>query len=163
MKRLGSEGGTLSSTRVRGVVTSGRLADARRLLGRPYAVTGTVVAGDRRGRDLGYPTANLAFDEPVTLPPDGIYAVRATWGGRNPLQPQNRAGGVASLGVRPTFGGVDRVLEVHLFDVDDDLYGRRMRAEFIRRLRGEKKFSSAEALVRQMDRDAQKSRQILAG
>ncbi len=162
VRRLDVEGGTLSSTRLRKLVAGGRLWDARRLLGRDYAVTGEVVHGDHRGRELGYPTANLAFATPVALPPDGIYAVRATWGGETPLSPRRSADGVASLGVRPTFGsGGARTLEVHLFDVSDDLYGQQLRVEFARRLRGEKKFRNVESLVAQMDRDAARARSVL--
>ena len=160
--QLKSGGGRLSSTRLRGFLAEGRLSAVNRMLGRPYAVTGEVVTGDRRGRTLGYPTANLRFAEPVALPPDGVYAVRTSWGGENPLQPERRADGVASLGVRPTFGAGDRTLEVYLFNVDEDLYGVQLRAEFIRRLRGEKKFSSADALVVQMDRDAARAKGVLA-
>ncbi len=158
-------GGTrVSSTRLRNLLAHGRLADAGRLLGRPYAVIGRVVRGDQRGRTLGYPTANLAFDQEVALPPDGIYAVRAGWSGRDPLDPGRTAPGVASLGVRPTFGASGaRVLEVHLFDIDEDLYGQRLRVEFVRRLRGERKFGSAAPLIRQMDRDAVRARSLLAG
>jgi len=161
--RLTSDGGTVSSTRLRGQLADGRLADVRRVLGRRYAVTGRVVPGNRRGRMLGYPTANLAFDAPVALPADGVYAVRVGWGGENPLSPSRTADGVASLGVRPTFGGGARLLEAHLFDVDEDLYGQDLRVEFVSRLRGEKKFSSADALVAQMDRDAARARALLAG
>jgi riboflavin kinase/FMN adenylyltransferase len=162
--QLASRGAVVSSTRVREALAAGRLWEVGRLLGRPYTVTGTVVRGDRRGRALGYPTANLSFDAPVALPSDGIYAVRATWGGRDPLNPTRRADGVASLGVRPTFGaGGTRVLEVYLFDLDENLYGKRLRVEFVRRLRGEKSFASAAALVRQMDRDAARARSVLAG
>jgi riboflavin kinase/FMN adenylyltransferase len=160
--RLATEGMTLSSTRIRGLIEAGRLSEASRSLGRRYAVIGTVVRGDRRGRELGYPTANLAFEEPVALPPNGIYAVRAGWGGRSPLAPNRRADGVASLGVRPTFGGGARVLEVYLFDVDEDLYGNRLRVELVRRLRGERRFPSADALVRQMDRDADRALAVLS-
>jgi riboflavin kinase / FMN adenylyltransferase len=162
--RLESDGGTLSSTRVRSLLAGGRLSDVRRLLGRPYAVTGRVVRGDKRGRELGYPTANLEFDAPVALPRDGVYAVRAAW--QTPVAPaRGKTGnGVVSLGVRPTFGTDGaRVLEVHLFDVDEDLYGQQMRVEFVRRLRGERKFGSAAALVRQMDRDSARARAVLAG
>jgi len=162
VKRLDVEGGTLSSTRLRNLISTGHLADAQRLLGRRYAVTGTVVKGDRRGRELGFPTANLAFDNPVALPPDGIYAVRASWGGRDPLKPLHAADGVASLGVRPTFGGGDRLLEAYLFDFDGDLYGKQLRVEFARRLRGEKKFASADALVRQMKRDTARAKEVLS-
>jgi riboflavin kinase / FMN adenylyltransferase len=147
-------GRRVSSGRIREAIASGRLAVARRLLGRNYAVVGEVVHGDGRGRDLGFPTANLRFDGPVVLPPNGIYAVRVAWDGRT-------ADGVASLGVRPTFGAGERLLEVHLFDFDGDLYGRRLRVEFVRRQRGERKFGSVEALVKQMERDAQRARTLL--
>ncbi len=160
--RLASDGSTVSSTALRNLLSDGRLAPVRKLLGRHYAVVGKVVRGDRRGRALGYPTANLAFDEPVALPADGVYAVRVGWGGRNLLEPTHRAEGVASLGVRPTFEDAGaRRLEVHLFEVDENLYGKRLRVEFVRRLRGEKRFSSATALVRQMDRDATRARLVL--
>jgi riboflavin kinase / FMN adenylyltransferase len=160
--RLASEGKTLSSTRVRGLLAVGRLHEVNRLLGRRYAVIGEVVHGDRRGREFGYPTANLHFDTPVALPEDGIYAVRVSWGGDDPLVPRYRADGVASLGVRPTFAdGGARILEAHLFDFDGDLYGQRLRVEFVRRLRGEKRFSSVDALIRQMDRDSSRAREVL--
>lgn len=159
--RLRSDRATVSSTRLRALLAAGKLAAVRRLLGRRYAVVGRVASGDRRGRTLGYPTANLAFDAEVALPPDGIYAVRTGWGGESLLSPHRRADGVASLGVRPTFGGGARVLEVHLFGIDEDLYGERMRVEFVRRLRGEQKFGSPEALVRQMNRDAERARTVL--
>jgi riboflavin kinase/FMN adenylyltransferase len=159
--RVASEGSTVSSTRLRGLLAAGRLAEVRRLLGRRYAVVGRVVPGDHRGRTLGYPTANLDMADAVALPPDGIYAVRVTWAGDDPLRPTRSADGVVSLGVRPTFGGGARTLEVHLLDVNENLYGERLRVEFVRRLRKEKKFRSAEALVRQMDRDAARARHVL--
>jgi len=156
-------GGRVSDSRVRELVTAGQLATARTLLGRRFAVIGTVVHGDGRGRQLGYPTANLAFDQPVALPPDGIYAVHASWDGPDPLHPRHRADGVASLGVRPTFGEHTRLLEAHLFDVSPDLYGRRLRVEFVRWQRGERRFAAVAGLVTQMDRDAARARRILAG
>lgn len=155
-------GERVSSTRIRRLIEAGRLADAAGLLGRRYAVVGEVVPGDRRGRQLGYPTANLAFAEPVVLPPDGVYATRVSWGGEDPLHPARTALGVASLGVRPTFANDGRrLLEVHLFDFDEDLYGERLRVEFARRQRGERRFRSVETLVRQMDLDAARARGIL--
>ena len=160
---LPSRGERVSSTRIRAAVTAGRLAAAKQMLGRPYAVTGTIVHGDARGRELGYPTANFGFDEPVALPPNGVYAVRVGWGGEQLLSPDRQADGVASLGVRPTFGGGERVLEAFLFDFAGDLYGKRMRLEFIRHQRGERRFGSVESLISQMDRDAQRARRILAG
>ena len=163
VKRVDSHGAALSSTRIRGLIADGRLSAAQRLLGRRYSVIGKVVAGNRRGRELGYPTANLAFDAPVALPPSGIYAVRVTWGGSDPLQSDKARNGVASLGVRPTFESKgELVLEVHVLDFDGDLYGEAMRVEFVRKLRDEKKFESAEALVGQMDRDVTRARQVLS-
>jgi riboflavin kinase/FMN adenylyltransferase len=162
--RLANHGQTVSSTGLRNLLTEGKLAAVRKLLGRDYAVVGEVVRGDRRGRALGYPTANLEFAGPVALPSDGIYAVRVGWGGRDLLNPQHNVDGVASLGVRPTFEDAGaRRLEVHLFDVDHNLYGKRLRVEFVRRLRGEKRFASAAALVRQMDRAAARARAVLRG
>lgn len=156
-------GGRVSSTRIRGLIGAGRLRDAAGLLGRRYAVVGEVVHGDGRGRALGYPTANLSFPGPVALPPDGIYAVRASWGGAHPLAPARTADGVASLGVRPTFGGGGtRVLEVYLLDFDEDIYGERLRVTFLRRQRGERRFRDAAALVAQMAADTKRARAILA-
>jgi riboflavin kinase/FMN adenylyltransferase len=151
-------GAPVSSSRIREALANGRVAEARRLLGRPPTVTGRVVEGAGRGRDLGFPTANLAFDVPVALPRDGIYAVRALW--RFPGERWHAASGVASLGVRPTFGGGERLLEVHLFDTDRELYGATMRVTFVRRLRGERRFDDVEALVSQMARDAARAREV---
>jgi len=164
-------GDRVSASRIRDLLATGRLAAARNLLGRRPAVVGRVVEGASRGRDLGFRTANLAFDEPVALPPDGIYAVEASWdeeqaawGGPNPLSPRRRAGGVASLGVRPTFDVAgERLLEVHLFDIGEDLYGIRLRVEWVRRLRAERRFESAAALIAQMTRDASRARAIVGG
>ncbi|MFI5253869.1 MAG: riboflavin biosynthesis protein RibF [Candidatus Limnocylindrales bacterium] len=154
-------GAAVSSSRIRAALAEGHLAQATGMLGRRAAVTGEVVRGDGRGRTLGYPTANLAFAKPVALPPNGIYAVAATWGGDVPLRPRRRALGVASLGVRPTFGAGERVLEVHLLDFDEDLYGERLRVEFVRRQRGERRFATVAGLVAQMARDVARARTIL--
>ena len=163
VKRVDSRGAALSSTRIRGLITDGRLGAAQRLLGRRHAVVGTVVRGDERGRELGFPTANLAFEAEVALPPNGIYAVRTSWGGSDPARPEHDADGVASLGVRPTFEMQGkRVLEVYLLDFEGDLYGQQMRVEFVRKLRDEKKFESANALVKQMGRDVARARQVLS-
>lgn len=156
-------GERVSASRIRAELAAGRLPSARRMLGRDPSAVGTVVRGDGRGRLLGYPTANLAFEEPVALPSDGIYAVEVSWGGRDLLHPARRAGGVASLGVRPTFEPGARVLEVYLLDVDEDLYGRQLRVAFVRRQRGERRFPSAQALIEQMGRDTLRAREILSG
>jgi len=155
-------GQPVSASRIRDLLAAGRLAAASGLLGRRAAVIGTVVRGDGRGRDLGFPTANVEFEAPVVLPPDGIYAAKVTWGGPAILRPRRQATGVASLGVRPTFGGGERLLEVHLFDFDELLYGERLRIVFVRRQRGERHYHSVAALVAQMERDGSRARQLLA-
>lgn len=152
-------GRPVSSSRIREALAAGRIAEARRLLGRPPTVTGRVVKGAGRGKDLGFPTANLAFDQPVALPRDGVYAARATW--RRADGTWHMAPAVASLGVRPTFGGGERLLEVYLFGVDERLYGATVRVAFERRLRGQRRFARVAALVRQMERDAQRAKAIL--
>jgi riboflavin kinase/FMN adenylyltransferase len=159
---LDMRGARVSSARIRELVASGRLASASRLLGRPYALVGDVVHGERRGRELGFPTANLHFADPVCLPPDGIYAARATWGGEAVLSPSEHAQAVISLGTQPTFGGRVRLLEVHLLDRDVDLYGQRLRVELCRRLRGQKRYDSADELIEQMGRDVERARAVLA-
>ena len=150
------DGAPVSSSRVRAALGGGAVGAAERLLGRRYAVAGTVVAGDRRGRTLGFPTINVAPDDARTLlPAHGVYAVRVE-------TPGGERGGVASLGVRPTFDGADVRLEAYLFDFDGDLYGAAVRVEFVERLREERRYPDAEALVAQMREDAAVGRAILA-
>ncbi len=158
--KLHLDGGVCSSTRIRTALAEGAVREAARLLGYAYEVRGGVVRGDGRGRELGYPTANL---RPVgrrpLLPGDGIYVVRAA---------VREAPGwrwhpaVASLGVRPTFGGGARLLEIHLLDGDRDLYDRRLRVAFLERLREERRFASIEALRREMARDCARAREVHA-
>ena len=118
--------------------------------------------GERRGRELGFPTANLHFADPVCLPPDGIYAAHASWGGEALLAPSEHAEAVVSLGTQPTFGGRVRLLEVHLLDRDVDLYGQRLRVELCRRLREQQRFDNADDLIVQMGRDVERARAVLA-
>ncbi|MGH6887196.1 MAG: riboflavin kinase, partial [Geminicoccales bacterium] len=152
-------GEVCSSSRVRAAVESGEVARARDLLGHPFMIEGRVVAGDRRGRELGYPTANLRPPaKRVLWPPAGIYAVRA----RAPDRGDDWRDAVASLGWRPTFDGRDLVLEVHLFDYEADLYGQWLCCTFIERLRNEERFESVEALRSQMARDCIRARTVLA-
>lgn len=162
-ERLGFEAGSvslvaddglvISSTRIRALIAEGRVAPAADLLGRPHRISGPVIHGEARGRTLEYPTANLAPPVGIVMPADGVYAVRA-----------NDRDGVASLGVRPTFGhGGGRLLEVHLFDFDKDLYGTMLDVDFIERLRGEERFESVDDLVTQMHRDTVAARRILSG
>jgi riboflavin kinase/FMN adenylyltransferase len=153
-------GEVCSSSRIREAVAAGEVALAHDLLGQPFVVDGRVVAGDRRGRELGYPTANLRPPGRRALwPPPGIYAVRAGWREGDRAQWQDA---VASLGFRPTFGGSDLRLEVHLFDRAVDLYDRRLCCAFVERLRGEETFATVDALKAQMDRDSAAARAALA-
>jgi riboflavin kinase/FMN adenylyltransferase len=151
-------GEVCSSSRVREAVAGGEVARARDLLGHPFLVEGRVVAGERRGRELGYPTANSRPGRRGLWPADGIYAVRTAWASGRPVWHD----AVASLGVRPTFGGGERLLEIHVFDQEVDLYGRRVCCAFVERLRGEERFASVEALKAQMDRDGAAARAALA-
>lgn len=141
------DGEPVSSTRIRAALGDGDFALAARLLGRPYAIEGTVVRGRQLGRTLGYPTANLRFGGKVPAL-RGIYATRVHGVGDGPHA------SVSSFGTRPTVGGVEPLLEAHLFDFDGDLYGRRIRVEFVARLRDEEHFPDLPTLVAQMDRDA---------
>jgi riboflavin kinase/FMN adenylyltransferase len=151
------DGEPVSSTRIRARLAEGAVADAARLLGRRYALTGMVVTGDGRGRELGFPTANLRLDAERLLPGDGIYAVLARIGGEGAWRPA-----AMSIGMRPTFDGQLRTLEVHLLDWKGDLVGRTMTVEFVDWLRPELHFESAEALVEAMDRDVAETRRRLA-
>jgi riboflavin kinase/FMN adenylyltransferase len=160
LEPVGWRGDVCSSSRIRAAVAAGEVALANDLLGRPFVVEGRVVQGDRRGRALGYPTANLCPPSQRALwPQAGIYAVRAGWREGSLMHWQDA---VASLGWRPTFGGGDLRLEVHLFDREIDLYGRRLCCGFVERLRGEETFASAAALRAQMDKDSVAARSILA-
>lgn len=146
----------VSSTLIRRAVAGGDLDTACRLLGRPYAVTAVVGRGAGRGRQLGVPTINLAgVSDRKLLPPDGVYAVRAEWRGGS-------AGGMMNQGGRPTFGEGTRALEVHLFGVDDDLYGEWVRVSWVRRLRDVARFPTPEALRAQLDRDRAAAQAALA-
>ncbi len=147
------EGTRVSSTVVRTAIVRGDAAEAARLLGRPHGVWGRVEGGARRGREIGFPTANLRPSGGL-LPADGVYAVRVAVGGATHA-------GVGNIGLRPTFGEHQRTLEVHLFDFDGDLYRERMRVDFIARLRGEVCFPSVDALVQQIARDVDQARRAL--
>lgn len=149
------DGKVVSSSRVRDAISSGRVDEALRYLGRYYSIEGTVVHGDSRGHTLGYPTANIHSANEL-IPPRGVYAVRTAVGGRT-------IDGVASLGVRPTFGSGPLSIEVFLFEYDGDLYGKHLEVAFIKRLRGEERFPDADALVTQIRRDVEQAREVLAG
>lgn len=144
----------ISSTRVREALARGDLDQAHTLLGRPYRIGGRVAHGDKRGRTIGFPTANINLHRRVS-PLGGVYAVVVHGLGATPRP------GVANIGRRPTVGGTDERLEVHLFDFDGDLYGRHLDVEFRLRLRDERRFESFDALKAQITRDAATARDYL--
>jgi riboflavin kinase/FMN adenylyltransferase len=157
-------GEPISSTRIRHALQAGRAGLAARLLGRPFALEGEVVPGERRGRSLGFPTANVELPTGVAVPARGVYAVRARLLDADGAPAEPGWAGVANLGLRPTFAGDAVRLEVHLFDFHgEELYGRRLEVAFLRRLRGERRFPNAEALRQQIARDVARARALVAG
>ena len=148
-------GEVASTTAVRHYVETGNVASAELLLGRPYTLTGTVVSGERRGRDLGFPTANLQVPAAIQLPLDGIYATVALVDGA--ARPS-----VTSIGVRPTFGGGQRTIETYIMDFDGNLYGKTMAIQLVHRIREELNFANPDSLVAQIRTDVLSARQALA-
>jgi riboflavin kinase/FMN adenylyltransferase len=145
-------GRVVSSTETRGLISSGEVYEAARLLGRFYRMTGTVVRGAERGRTIGFPTANLA-EIATLLPPDGVYAGRAevegeTWGA------------AIHIGSNPTFADRQQKVEVHLLDYQGELYGNTLAVEFVSRIRGTVCFPGVEALVEQLRRDIEQARAL---
>jgi len=152
---VGDDGVPISSTAIRRAISYGELTRASAALGRRYSFRGTVVAGNQRGRALGYPTLNIALPSSrKLLPPRGVYAVLAQ-------TPVGTFGGMMNLGPRPTFNDETLSLEVHLFDVDGEWYGVDVEVEFVERLRDVVAFASPAALVEQLGRDAQAARRAL--
>jgi riboflavin kinase/FMN adenylyltransferase len=147
-------GGYVSSTRVRAALAAGRLDEARLLLGRDYGIPGLVIEGMHLGRKIGFPTANIRLYRRVS-PVAGVFAARVSGAGLK------RHPGVAAVGTRPTVGGVEMLLEVHLFDFDGDLYGRRLMVDFIAKLRDEEHYPDLETMVAQIRRDASQARELL--
>ncbi|HEY4006057.1 MAG TPA: bifunctional riboflavin kinase/FAD synthetase [Pseudonocardia sp.] len=145
---------TYSSTYIRSCIDSGDVALAAQALGRPHRLEGVVVRGDRRGRELGFPTANLASPQFAAVPADGIYAC---WF----VQGQRRLAAAVSVGTNPTFSGRQRTVEAYVLDVDEDFYGHHVALDFVARLRGMERFDSMEALVEEMTRDVARTRELL--
>jgi riboflavin kinase/FMN adenylyltransferase len=144
------EGEIVSSSHIRALIAAGEVDHAARFLGAPFQMRGEVVHGDKRGRELGYPTANLVPDESLVSPGRGVYAARA-----------DGAPAAVSIGVRPTFGmGLSLLVETYVIDAELELYGRQLQLEFLARLRGERRFDSAETLIEQMARDVADARAI---
>lgn len=149
-----SRGDRISSTVIRALLAKGRLDRARELLGRDYSISGRVMHGLGLGRGLGFPTANINLKRRLA-PVDGIFAVRVTGLGEMPLD------GVASVGTRPTVGGGEALLEVFIFDFDEDIYGRYLTVEFVARLREERKFPDLDSLKLQMQADVAEAQAAL--
>ncbi len=147
-----ADGETISSTRIRALISAGEMESARHFLGAPFMVEGAVVEGDQRGRKLGFPTANLVPDDELVVPGHGVYAAFA----------DGRPAAV-NVGVRPMFEtGRGLLIEAHLIDFDEDLYGRTLRVAFVERMRGERRFPSVEDLIAQMHRDVAEARELCA-
>lgn len=155
------DGEIVSSSHIRGLVLGGAVEYAGTLLGAPFTLTGEIVHGDKRGRTLGYPTANLVPPEGLVVPGHGVYACRATVLGPDGSQTTRAA--AVNVGVRPTFvTGRGELIEAFLLDFEGDIYGQELSIEFLKRLRGERRFDSVEALIEQMGRDAEETRVIAA-
>jgi riboflavin kinase / FMN adenylyltransferase len=147
------DGEIVSSSHIRGLVLAGEVEPAARFLGTPFQMRGEVVPGDQRGRELGFPTANLIPDDAFVCPGHGVYACLA----------DGRPAAV-NVGVRPTFvTGRGELVEAYILDFEGDLYGKQLRLDFLSRLRGERRFQSAEELVEQMHRDVERTREVAAG
>jgi riboflavin kinase/FMN adenylyltransferase len=146
------DGETVSSTRIRALVAAGDVEQAMRCMGAPFMLEGEVVSGDRRGRELGFPTANLVPDDSLAVPGHGVYAAFA-----------NGHPAAVNVGIRPTFEtGRGLLVEAYLIDFDQDLYGQNLRVAFVRRLRGEKRFPGRDELVEAMRADVAEAREVCA-
>jgi riboflavin kinase/FMN adenylyltransferase len=144
-------GEVVSSSHIRGLLLAGEVSEANRMLGSPFELSGEVAHGDERGRALGFPTANLIPDEALVCPGHGVYACLA-----------DGKPAAVSIGVRPTFKtGRGELIEAYILDFDGDIYGENLRLEFLERLRGERRFETPEALVEQMHRDVERTREIV--
>lgn len=149
------QGEAISSSRIRSLLLKGRVREAAKLLGRYPSLAGKVVRGAERGRCLGFPTANLDVRKERAVPADGVYAVYVLVG-------EERYQGVANIGVRPTFGDTERIVETHLMDFQGDLYGLDLVVEFVERLRSEQWFLDVKDLTAQIKKDIDQARQILS-
>ena len=152
------EGVVVSSSKIREYVLEGRVQAAALLLGRPFDLDGVVVPGAGRGRTIGFPTANIDTTNELR-PAAGVYAVRVCLSDESAPRWH---GGAANIGVKPTFGGGEVTIEAHLFDFTGDLYGKRLRVEFLERLRAEKRFASVTELSSQIGRDLEAAREVVA-
>lgn len=147
----------ISSTRIRELIANGKVVEASHLLGRPYKIIGNVVDGDKRGRQIGFPTANVAPIEQIIYPENGVYAVRFTIGAQS-------YAGVCNIGIKPTFNQLENPvpsIEVHILDFQEDIYGEKVEVELIQKIRDEKKFDSIDELTKQIAKDKKTAVEIL--
>ncbi len=149
------DGEAIHTGAIRELIAQGNVEKASRMLGRPFSLSGTVVEGDRRGRTIGFPTANLAVDDDIAIPMTGIYATWAVMEGR-------RIMAATCIGYRPTFGIHNMTIEAFILNFDEDIYGTPLRLEFVHRIRDELTFSSVETLVEQMKLDVEQTQDILS-
>lgn len=153
---LAQDGTAVRSRQIRAGLSRGDVAAAARMLGRNFSLNGEVVVGDRRGRTLGFPTANVRVDSRMILPGDGIYA---TW----TVIDGERYPSATSIGIRPTFGLTERLVEAHVMDFNADIYGRQLSVEFVAKVRDQETFDSVEELIDQIRQDVADSRSVLSG
>ena len=160
------DGEIVSSSHIRSLIAAGEVAQATHFLGRPFEISGRVVAGDQRGRELGFPTANIIPDERFACPGHGVYVARALLRCAHEQAghaPRSYASAV-SIGVRPTFAtGRGELIEAYLLDFAGEIYGEELRLRFLQRLRGERRFATAAALIEQMHEDVALARELAAG
>ena len=151
---LSDGGDAVHSTSIRKALVDGNVKDVAKKLGRNFSMSGTVVTGDKRGRTLGFPTANIEVGPDMVVPGNGIYATLAFVDGERHMA-------ATSIGTRPTFDGKGRTIEAFLLEFDSNLYNRQLRLEFVQRLRDELKFDSVDALLEQMELDVEQTRRLL--
>jgi riboflavin kinase/FMN adenylyltransferase len=154
--RGGGMGGGISSTRIRALISGGEVTEAAGLLGRPYVLRGEVVVGDKRGRSIGFPTANVLPDTDAVIPASGVYAGFVRFG-------EKEYAACTNVGVAPTFGRTESRVEAYLLDFEGDLYGRVVDVSFVRRIRQERRFSGVDELIGQIRRDVGEARIIADG
>ncbi|MCO5178087.1 MAG: bifunctional riboflavin kinase/FAD synthetase [Thermomicrobiales bacterium] len=155
--RLHDDDAMISSSNIRGALRNGDVAEAERCLGRRYRLLGTVEHGEARGRELGFPTANLTVNPTICIPADGIYAALA----HLPDGQMSARKAIVYIGTRPTFDNDNHIIEAYILDFNGDLYTQELEIEFVAHIRGDQAFDSAEQLIEQMNRDEQSARAIL--
>lgn len=159
---IADDGHVFSSTYIRSCVDAGDVAAAAVALGRPHRLEGVVVRGDQRGRELGFPTANLLCRRYAAVPADGVYAARLVRHGPRGRGDRQTLPAAVSIGTNPTFSGLERRIEAHVVDFSGDLYGERLALDFVAHLREQRRYDTIEPLIAQIDEDVAQTRRVLA-